>query len=122
MNSAFNALREQHGVELPEATLARRALFDGVAFGAVLREASSRSASREAAQEIVQGVRHLMESMALPALIKTTVIAEIEQVQSDISVAERRRRQRALLRSPNPHGPATLTETAFFDAFDRQPA
>lgn len=122
MSSAFSALREQLGVELPEATLARRALIDGVAFGAVLREANSQSASKDVAQEIIQSMRNLMESLTLPPIVKTTVIAEIEQVRQEVSVAERRRRQRALLRSPNPHGAAALAQTAYFDAFDQQTA
>ncbi|RYG67809.1 hypothetical protein EON77_16115 [bacterium] len=120
LSSAFGALREQRGSDLPEAALARGALIDGTVFGAVLREAGSQSASREAAQEIVRNLRTLMESLALPPFVKTTVIAEIDQVRHEVGVAERRLRQRALLRSPNPHGAAALAQSAYFDAFDQQ--
>jgi len=119
MSSAVAALREQHGTALPEAALARKAVFEGVAFGAVLQEARSQSASREAAQEILRDLRRLMDALVLPALVKSTVIEEIEQASHATGVAERRRRQLALLRSPNPHGRAALAQTEMIDAFDQ---
>jgi hypothetical protein len=121
MSSAFAVLREHLGPGVPEARLARTAVIDGAAFGAVLREATTaRSASQEAAQRILREMRDLLATMTLPPQVKTIVIDEIDRVSRDSGVQERRQRQLALLDLPNPYGRAALDLTESIDAFDRR--
>ena len=121
MGSALAVLREQHGAAPPETVLARNAMFGGVALEAVLREATSTSPSRDAARELLSELRRLLDIVVLPAPVRGNVVESIEQVARDSGLADRRRRQLALLESPSSHGRAALAQTELIDAFDPQP-
>jgi hypothetical protein len=122
MSSAFDMLREQAGPALPEAGLARKAVYDGVALSAVLHAATTRTSSQEAARQLLRDMRALLRTMSLPMDVRTAVLEEIDRASADAGVQERRRRQLALLESPNPYGRATLDVTDSIDALDREPA
>lgn len=122
MTDALAVLREQAGPALPEASLARRAVFDGAAFTAVLREAATRSASQDLALRLLRDMRELLATTSLPEPVRTMVIEEIDRASRDTGIQERRRRQHMLLVSPNPYGRSALDVTAAIDDSDRQPA
>jgi hypothetical protein len=67
-------------------------------------------------------MRALLRTMSLPMDVRTAVLEEIDRASADAGVQERRRRQLALLESPNPYGRATLDVTDSIDALDREPA
>jgi len=119
MTSAFAVLRDQVGPAVPEAGLARKAVFDGVAFGAVLREATMQSASQEAARQLLHDMRQLLDVLVLPGPVKSIVMEEIDRASHDTGVQQRRRRQRALLATENPHGPSALDLADSFDILEQ---
>lgn len=121
MSSALAVVREHVGPSVSQAGLARKAVFEGVALEAVLREATTRSAGQETALRLLRDMRALLEILTLPRLVKAGVIEELDRVSHDTDVQQRRLRQRALLNSPNPHGRAALDLKETFDAFERQP-
>ena len=122
MSTAFAVLRELADPGVPEAGLARKAVFDGAAFGAILREATTPSASQDAARRLLRDMRGLLATMTLPQELKSAVMGEIDRASADAGVQERRARQLALLDSPNPHGRAALDVADSIDAFDVDPA
>jgi hypothetical protein len=122
MSSALALVREHAGPSVSQAGLARKAVFEGVALEAILREATTRSAGQETALRFLRDMRALLETLTLPRLVKEGVIAELDRVGHDTEVQQRRLRQRALLNSPNPHGRAALDVKESSDAFERQPA
>jgi hypothetical protein len=122
MSEALSALREQADEDLPQAGLARRAVFEGVALAAIVHEARSASGHREAARRLLHDMRALLESVRLPAAVRVGVLEEIDRVGADEARQERRRRQRALLRAPDPHGLTALHVSDTLDAFDADPA
>lgn len=122
MSAALGVLREQVGQDVPQAGLARRAVFDGAALAAVVREARGSSAHRDAALRLLDDLRELLEGVQLPAAIRASVLDELDRAGADALRQERRRRQRALLRSPDPHGPRALHVSDTIDALDTDPA
>lgn len=106
---------------MSQAGLARKAVFEGVALEAILREATTRSDGQETAQRLLRDMRALLETLTLPRLVKEGVVEELNRVGHDTDVQQRRLRQRALLNSPNPHGRAALDCKESFDAVERQP-
>lgn len=122
MSTALAVVREHVGSSVSQAGLVRKAVFEGVALEAILREATTRSARQETALQLVREMRALIETLTLPRLVKEGVIAELDRVSHDADVQHRRLRQRVLLNSSNPHGRATLDLKETFDALERQPA
>lgn len=122
MSSALALVREHVGSSVSQAGLVRTAVFEGVALEAILREAATDSAGQEAAIRLVRDMRALLETLTLPRPVKEGVIEELDRVGRDTDVQQRRRRQRALLNSSNPHGRAASDIKETFDAFERQPA
>lgn len=122
MDSALAVLREHaHGNATTQAGLVRKAVFDGVALDAILRAASAHPSGDEAGQRVARDLRALLQTLTLPDAVKAGVLDELDRVSRDLGVQERRRRQRALLRAPNPHGDAAADLKETFDAFERQP-
>lgn len=122
LSAALGVVREQADGEVPQAGLARRAVFDGAALAAIMREARTPSAHRDAALRLLQDLRELLEGVELPPAIRATVVREIEAAGADALVRERRRRQRALLRAPDRHGATALHVSDTIDALDAEPA
>lgn len=122
MSSAFATLREHAGPALPEAGLARKAVLEGTAFSALLREAATPSATQADAQRLLRDLRELLATMRLPPQVKATVLEEIDRASRRTGIRERRQRQLAVLDSPDPYGRAALDVTESIDAFDRHPA
>ncbi|HWT92294.1 MAG TPA: hypothetical protein VN238_04810 [Solirubrobacteraceae bacterium] len=121
VSAALSVMREQAGDDVPQAGLARRAVFDGAALAAVIREARGASARRDAAQRLLQDLRALLEGVPLPDAVLANVLEEIDRAGTDEERQERRRRQRTLLRSSDPHGLTALRISDAIDDLDADP-
>lgn len=118
LSSALAALRDRAGPELPEAGLARKAVLEGVALDAILRTASAHAQSDDEARLLLRSLRMWLSRSAMPPPAMAALLGELDRADQHADLQERRRRQRALLRSPDPHGPAALAIAESFDAFD----
>ncbi len=115
MQHALETVRRRAGDDATQASLVRRAVFEGVALEAVMNEATSGSATQERAARVVAELRELVGDLALPTSVVTSVTTDLSRALEGSDVQERRRRQRALLASPNPDGAMALAITEAFD-------
>ena len=74
MSEALRVLREPTDEDLPQAGLARRAVFGGVALGAIVHEARSASGHRDAALRLLHDLRALLQSVRLPSAVRTGLL------------------------------------------------
>lgn len=83
---------------------------------------ASASGGRDAALRVLRDLRALLENVRLPSAVRAGVLEELDRVSADDAKQERRRRQMALLDTPDPHGLTALHVSDTIDAFDRQSA
>lgn len=110
MSEALAAFEGSLDEELPRAGLVRRAIFDGVAFQAIVRRIS--------AAEPLGDLRSLMETAQLPEAVRSAVLRELDHATVEDAKRERRRRLLELLRTPDPYGLTALHVSDTIDAFD----
>lgn len=115
MQHALATVRRRAGDDATQASLVRRAVFEGVALEAIMDEATSGSASRERAARVVAELRDLIGDLALPTSVVTSVSDDLSRALQDSDVQVRRRRQRVLLANPDPEGALALAITEAFD-------
>lgn len=104
---------------LPDATAVRDAVFEGAVLSAlvsVARQPSTEVGAEAAA--LLARIRVLLPALELPASVTEAVGQSVDAAHAGRLSAERRQKQRVLLSSPNPHGPAALDYAATYDALD----
>lgn len=121
VQGALEVLRKGVEAPLPEATLARRAVFEGAAFEAIQRAVSAGGENGRRAGEIVALIRRLLPTLELPHAVRADILDALNRSLEEWSREERRRRQLALLSSPNPYGEAALAYAEQFDDLERLP-
>jgi len=124
VDSVLHLFREAAPSTLPEARIVRRAVVEGGLIEALVNLAASPGAQREQAARIVAQVRELVPSLRLNGQIKEELLEALSRAEARPPVAERRRRQLALIReAADPGDRQTAQDLAdTFDAFERIPA
>lgn len=118
MQHALATVRRRAGDDATQASLVRRAVFEGVALEAVMNEAASGSATRGRAARVVAELRDLIGDLELPTSVVASVTDDLSRALQGSGVQERRRRQRALLASPDPDGAVALAISEAFDEIE----
>lgn len=124
VDSVLHLVREGAERTLPEATIARKAVLEGGLVEAMVKIAASNTAERERAAELVARVKALVPVLPLSRQIKDELLESLSRAETRPSLAERRRRQLALLRDAEEpaHGQTAQDLAETFDAFERLPA
>lgn len=122
VEGALKVLRKGAESPLPEATLARRAVFEGAAFEAIQRAVAGGGENGQRAGEIVAQIREILPRLELPHAVLAGLLEALDRSVDSWSSEERRRRQLALLSSPNPYGEAALAYAEQFDDLERLPS
>lgn len=124
VDSVLRLFREQAESTLPEARVARLAVVEGALIEALVKVAASDADERDRAAELVARVRELIPDLPLTGQIKGELLESLSRCRTRPSLAERRRRQFALLRNAEkPSEGQTAQDLAdTFDAFERLPA
>lgn len=118
MSEALSAFRQSLGEDLPQAGLARRAIFEGIALEAIVQEART----RDAADRFLSDLRERLDRAGLPPAVHAEIVRRLDRVDAESARRDRRRRQMELLSEPDPSGLTALHVTDTIDALDDQPA
>ncbi|HVE68104.1 MAG TPA: hypothetical protein VNB64_05935 [Solirubrobacteraceae bacterium] len=121
VDGALELFREGVNEEVPQASLARRAVFEGALVQALVLLARQRSPAQARAAAVVREMRELLPSLSLPREATDDLTEVLAGVAQDDESEARRQRQRTLLESPNLHGAAALSHAEDFDLLDSVP-
>ncbi|KAB2846521.1 MAG: hypothetical protein F9K44_15225 [Hyphomicrobiaceae bacterium] len=113
--------RANNELSWPEARVAREAVFDGAFFEALRGAIAAGGPEAEQASAVLRALNDLLPELDLPAEIETAVAARMKETLQRVEGGERRRRQLALLATPDPYGEAALTVADELDELERPP-
>jgi hypothetical protein len=124
VDSVLHLFRETVEPTVSESRIARMAVLDGAMFAAIIKLASGHGAQRERAADLVTRMKAMLPALPLDRQVKNELLESLERVDPRPSLAERRRRQLALLSDvKQPELGQTAQDIAeMFDAFERHPA
>lgn len=118
--AALELFRDVSGATPPAATAARAAVLQGAVLEAIEREAQSGSANRSKAVEALALVNELLPSLDMPQEILGYFSVKLQRTIESSRREERRARQLAMLKAPDPYGQVALSIAEDFDSFDRE--
>lgn len=122
MDSALDIFRDASRAEpAPEASLARRAVFEGTLIEALMKVATHASGGQERAAALLHELREMLPTLRLPEAVTADLEEALGRVTEGQAIEERKRRQIASLSEPNPYGRAALELTDTFDALESLP-
>lgn len=122
MDSALDIFRDSSREQpTPEASLARRAVFEGTLIEALMKVAGRASSGQPRAAALLAELRDVLPTLQLPKAAAADLEEALARVTEAHALEDRRRRQLALLESPNPYGRAALEYAEDFDGLDSLP-
>lgn len=119
VGTALALLRGRADSSFPDARLVREAVLDAILVERLV--AAAELARDERAAAVVEELRALLPTLELPEAVLRHLMQTLDTASKPVTRDERRRRQLALIDSPNPYGRAALDYTNSVDAFDEAP-
>lgn len=110
--------RANSGAAWAEARVAREAVFDGAFFEALRDAVAATKPGAEDLSAVFKSLHELLPSLDLSSEIKQVISTRMEETLALLDSEDRRRRQLALLATPDPHGETALAVSDELDELD----